>query len=70
MHRKMKIKTMKKQGWFYKIGLVSFSLCLTLLGEAKVKLPALFSDGMVLQREQVVKLWRKADPERFGRTLG
>lgn len=62
MHRKMKIKTMKKQGWFYKIGLVSFSLCLTLLGEAKVKLPALFSDGMVLQREQAVKVWGKADP--------
>ncbi len=61
---------MNNKYWFYKLGLVSFSLCLTLLSEAKVKLPALFSDGMVLQREQVVKLWRKADPERFGRTRG
>ncbi len=29
--------------------------------EAKVKFPAIFSDGMVLQREQPVKIWGKAD---------
>lgn len=50
---------MKKQGWFYKIGLVGFSLCLTLLGEAKVKLPALFSDGVLFQPKQSVNIWRK-----------
>jgi len=29
---------------------------------AKVKLPALVSDGMVLQRNQNIKIWGKADP--------
>lgn len=29
---------------------------------AKVKLPALVSDGMVLQRNQKIKIWGKADP--------
>lgn len=29
---------------------------------AKVKLPALVSDGMVLQRDQKIKIWGKADP--------
>ena len=36
-------------------------LCATPWVEAKVKLPALISDGMVLQREQPVKLWGTAD---------
>ena len=35
--------------WFYKVGLVVVFLCFALLGEAKVKLPTLVSDGMVLQ---------------------
>lgn len=36
-------------------------LCSAPWVEAKVKLPALFSDGMVLQREQSVKVWGTAD---------
>ncbi|MDR1784041.1 MAG: sialate O-acetylesterase [Dysgonamonadaceae bacterium] len=39
---------------------VSFCLCIS-RAEAKVKLPALISDGMVLQREQPVKVWGWAD---------
>lgn len=35
--------------------------CSAVMAEAKVKLPALISDGMVLQREQPVKIWGKAD---------
>jgi len=35
--------------WFYKVGLVVVFLCFALLGGAKVKLPTLVSDGMVLQ---------------------
>lgn len=45
-----------------KVNLVSFILCFTLLCEAKVKLPALISDGMVLQREQHIQVWGTADP--------
>lgn len=36
-------------------------LCSASMAEAKVKLPALISDGMVLQREQTVKVWGTAD---------
>ncbi len=36
-------------------------VCATSLMNAKVKLPALISDGMVLQREQPVKVWGTAD---------
>lgn len=36
-------------------------LLATLCTEASVKLPALFSDGMVLQREQPIKIWGTAD---------
>ena len=36
--------------WFYKVGLVVVFLCFALVGGAKVKQPALVSDGMVLQR--------------------
>lgn len=43
--------------------LVVSILCLVQPAEAKVKLPALISNGMVLQREQPVKLWGFADPE-------
>ncbi|KAA6351671.1 hypothetical protein EZS27_000942 [termite gut metagenome] len=41
---------------------VCFVLCLTQLCEAKVKLPTLVSDGMVLQREQEVIVWGYATP--------
>ena len=36
-------------------------LAIVATADAKVKLPALLSDGMVLQREQPVKLWGTAD---------
>ena len=39
-----------------------FCLGLHIEAEAKVKLPALVSDGMVLQREQPVKIWGTAEP--------
>jgi sialate O-acetylesterase len=35
-----------------------FSISLT---EAKIKLPALVSDGMILQRNQKLKIWGYAD---------
>ncbi len=37
-------------------------ICCTLLFEAKIKLPALVSDGMILQRNQKLNIWGKADP--------
>ena len=47
-----------------KLKVISLSLGLMGLGammEAKIKLPALVSDGMVLQRDQKIKIWGKAD---------
>lgn len=35
--------------------------CLALTSEAKIKLPSLITNGMVLQREQPIKLWGNAD---------
>ncbi len=40
---------------------VMFVFCFALLGEAKVKLPTLIADGMVLQREQTITVWGTAD---------
>lgn len=37
-------------------------ICCTLLFEAKIKLPVLVSDGMILQRNQKLNIWGKADP--------
>lgn len=42
--------------------IVLFAFCFTQLGEAKVKLPTLIADGMVLQREQTISVWGTADP--------
>ena len=39
---------------------VLLCLCATSMVNAKVKLPALISDGMVLQREQPIKGWGTA----------
>ncbi len=39
-----------------------FFLCVSSLCQAKVKLPVLISDGMVLQRDQPVKVWGYGDP--------
>ncbi len=49
---------------YYKVRLgiaVLLCLCGAVMARAKVKLPALISDGMVMQREQPVKVWGKAD---------
>ncbi|WP_394665823.1 sialate O-acetylesterase [uncultured Chryseobacterium sp.] len=45
------------------IKILTFLLCIccTLLFEAKIKLPAMVSDGMVLQRNQKLNIWGKAD---------
>lgn len=40
---------------------VLLCLCFAPIADAKVKLPVLISDGMVLQREQTVKIWGTAD---------
>ncbi|NDV81935.1 sialate O-acetylesterase [Bacteroides sp. 51] len=45
----------------FKVKIICFILCFTQLCEAKVKLPALISDGMVLQREQNIRVWGSAD---------
>lgn len=46
----------------YKLALVMSAFCaFSVWTEAKVKLPAILSDGMVLQRERSVKIWGNAD---------
>lgn len=40
---------------------VLLCFCTTFIVDAKVKLPALISDGMVLQRDQSIKVWGTAD---------
>lgn len=46
----------------YKLALlVSAIFTFSLMVEAKVKLPAVLSDGMVLQRERPIKIWGTAD---------
>lgn len=42
--------------------LISVAFAASLLAEAKVNLPAVISDGMVLQRERPIKIWGTADP--------
>ena len=37
-------------------------ICIAVTAGAKVKLPTLIADGMVIQREQPVRLWGSADP--------
>ena len=43
------------------ISFVSLILCFTVICEAKIRLPSLVSDGMVLQREQNIAVWGFAD---------
>lgn len=53
---------MKITDWFnIKLGLVCVFLCFTVQSEAKITLPALLSDGMVLQRDCIVKIWGTSD---------
>lgn len=41
--------------------LVTVACLCSMLAEAKVKLPSVLSDGMVLQRERPIKIWGTAD---------
>lgn len=53
---------MRHNNWFNnRLGLVLLSLCFAVISEAKIVLPNLISDGMVLQRGTPVKIWGKAD---------
>jgi sialate O-acetylesterase len=54
-----------------RISVVAALLCSTALGRAEVKLPAVFSDHMVLQREKPIAVWGWADEgEKVTVTLG
>ena len=47
----------------YRFALLIVLACIcSVLAEAKVKLPSVLSDGMVLQRERPIKIWGTADP--------
>lgn len=53
---------MKTTDWFnIKLGLVLLFLCSAFDCGAKITLPQLLADGMVLQRECPVKIWGKSD---------
>lgn len=53
---------MRHNNWFNnRLGLVLLSLCFAVISEAKIILPNLITDGMVLQRGTPVKIWGKAD---------
>lgn len=50
----------------YRFTLLIVLACIcSVLAEAKVKLPSVLSDGMVLQRERPIKIWGTADPVRM-----
>ena len=47
----------------YKFTLLVVLACIcSVWAEAKVKLPSVLSDGMVLQRESPIKIWGTAEP--------
>lgn len=47
----------------YKFTLLVVLVCIcSVWAEAKVKLPSVLSDGMVLQRERPIKIWGTAEP--------
>lgn len=54
---------MRKENYnWFRLGMVALLfLCTVSCVEGKVKLPALITDGMVLQREQPLKIWGTAD---------
>ena len=46
----------------YRFALLIVLACIcSVLAEAKVKLPSVLSDGMVLQRERPIKIWGTAE---------
>ena len=50
----------------YRFALLIVLACIcSVLAEAKVKLPSVLSDGMVLQRERPIKIWGTADPRMW-----
>lgn len=57
----MKLSFFTSRPFFQIIIFVSILLTNMQILEAKVKLPALVSDGMVLQRDQKLKIWGSAD---------
>jgi sialate O-acetylesterase len=48
---------------FHFVVLVTFCAALSSVAHAKVALPSLFSDGMVLQRDMPIHVWGKAEPD-------
>ncbi|MCS3869600.1 sialate O-acetylesterase [Chryseobacterium ginsenosidimutans] len=46
---------------FFKVLFFAITFCFAGLVNAKIKLPKLVSDGMVLQRDQKLKIWGQAD---------
>ena len=52
---------MKNFNIYKRISILFCAICLMTNLGAKLKLPALVSDGMVLQRNQTVKIWGKSD---------
>ena len=49
----------------YRFALLIVLACIcSVLAEAKVKLPSVLSDGMVLQRERPIKIWGTASRRR------
>ena len=55
----MRSSVIKKGTW-----LASFILAVCLCAHAEVKLPAIFSDGMVMQQQTKANLWGTATPNK------
>ena len=55
----MRSSVIKKGTW-----LASFMLAVCLCAHAEVKLPAIFSDGMVMQQQTKANLWGTATPNK------
>ena len=59
----MRSSVIKKGTW-----LASFMLAVCLCAHAEVKLPAIFSDGMVMQQQTKANLWGTATPNTVSYT--
>ena len=55
----MRSSVIKKGTW-----LASFMLAVCLCAHAEVKLPAIFSDGMVMQQQTKANLWGTSTPNK------